>query len=310
MTTAFYTHPICIEHDPGAGHPERPERLASVVKALSGQKYAALDRREVAAADPETVELMHDGRYVAAILAAVPASGRRALDPDTWLSPASGEAALRAVGAVCAAVDAVAEGKVANAFCGLRPPGHHAERDRAMGFCLFNNVAIAARHAQKRHGAKRIAVVDFDVHHGNGTQHMFEPFPDLFYASSHQYPAYPGTGAASERGSYDNVVNVQLRPGAGTAQFRAAYSDVILPALRAFAPDFLLISAGFDAHARDPLCQLEVQTEDFRWLTRELAEVAQDCCDGRIVSVLEGGYDLQALSDSAQAHVGVLMSAG
>jgi acetoin utilization deacetylase AcuC-like enzyme len=309
MTTAFFTHPICMEHDPGAGHPERPERLQAIVKALSGPEFAALERREAPLAERDRVALVHDGHYVDAILHAVPALGHRALDPDTYLSPASGEAALRAVGGVCAAVDAVVEGAVANAFCALRPPGHHAERSSAMGFCLFNNVAVAARHAQDRHGMGRVAVVDFDVHHGNGTQHMFEPHADLFYASSHQYPAYPGTGSASETGQ-GNIVNVPLRPGAGSAAFRAAYGEVILPKLRAFAPDLLLVSAGFDAHTRDPLCQLEVETEDFRWLTEELAEVAAAKSGGRMVSTLEGGYDLVALAQCAQAHVAVLMSAG
>lgn len=308
MTTAFYRHSACLRHEPGPDHPESPARLESIYETLEETDFSALQVCEAPIASPEQIALMHDPAYVAKILAAVPTHGYRALDPDTYLSPGSGEAALRAVGGVCAAVDLVLSGEIKNAFCALRPPGHHAEYARAMGFCLFNNVAIAARHAQVEHDIGRVAVVDFDVHHGNGTQHMFEPHATLFYASSHQYPAYPGTGAASETG-IGNVVNVPLHPGAGSRPFRAAYSEVILPKLRTFAPDLLLISAGFDAHERDPLCQLEVQTEDFGWLTEELLAVADEFCGGRVVSTLEGGYDLDALADCARAHVGAMMSA-
>jgi acetoin utilization deacetylase AcuC-like enzyme len=308
MTTAYYTHPICSRHEPGSHHPESPARLKAIDDALSADDFAGLDRREAPFAEFEQIALVHDEYYIKALLNTVPRTGRVEIDGDTVLSPASGEAAVRAVGGVCAAVDDVASGRVANAFCALRPPGHHAERGLAMGFCLFNNVAVAARHAQKKHGFGRVAVVDFDVHHGNGTQHMFEADPTLFYASSHQFPAYPGTGSASETG-VGNVVNVPLRPGSGSVAFRAAYTETILPQLRAFAPDFLLISAGFDAHTRDPLCQLEVETADFEWLTLELYAVAADMCGGRMVSTLEGGYDLVALADCAQAHVGVLMRA-
>ena len=309
MATAYYTHPVCMEHDPGFRHPESPSRLTAVDDALAEPAFAALDRRAAPFASFAQLALMHDERYIKALINTVPSSGHVAIDGDTILSLKSGEAAMRAAGGVCAAVDDVMAGRVHNAFCALRPPGHHAERSLAMGFCLFNNIAIAARHAQKQHGLGKVAVVDFDVHHGNGTQHMFEPDPTLFYASSHQYPAYPGTGDASERGC-GNIVNVPLRPGSGSMPFRAAYSDIILPELRAFAPDLLLISAGFDAHVRDPLCQLNVETADFAWLTGELCALADEFCAGRLVSTLEGGYDLEALADCAQAHVGVLLQAG
>jgi len=309
MSTAYYSHSVCIEHDPGTHHPESPSRLLAVDAALADPAFAALDRRMAPFATFEQLALMHDERYIKALLNTVPSSGHVEIDGDTVLSPKSGEAAVRAAGGVCAAIDDVMAGRVQNAFCALRPPGHHAERATAMGFCLFNNIAIAARHAQKQHGLGKVAVVDFDVHHGNGTQHMFEEDASLFYASSHQFPAYPGTGSASERGC-GNIVNVPLRPGSGSAPFRAAYTDIILPQLREFAPDLLLISAGFDAHIRDPLCHLEVETEDFAWLTRELCLLADEFCAGRLVSTLEGGYDLQALGECARAHTGALMAAG
>jgi len=306
MATAYFTHAVGGDHEPGPCHPESPARLTAVNEALAGERFDSLMRVEAPEATGQQLEYIHDGAYVAAILAAVPEEGFRSLDPDTALSPASGEASFRAVGGVCAAIDAVAAGEVDNAFCAMRPPGHHAESVQAMGFCLFNNIAIGARHAQVVHGMERIAVVDFDVHHGNGTQHSFENDATLFYASSHQWPAYPGTGAASETG-IGNIVNVPLDPHAGSAEFRAAYTDVIIPALRQFEPELLLVSAGFDAHERDPLAQLKVQTEDFVWLTKGLRDIAASVCGGRLVSTLEGGYDLQALADSAAGHVGVLL---
>ena len=307
MTTAYYSHKVCIDHQPGPTHPESPNRLKAIYETLNSDKFELLKRQDATKANPTVIELMHDPAYVSYVLDNIPLEGAKRLDPDTLVSPKSGEAAFHAIGGVCDAVDLVLGGGANNAFCALRPPGHHAEKDRAMGFCLFNNVAIAARFAQVRHGIAKVAVVDFDVHHGNGTQHMFESDPSLFYASSHQSPAYPGTGASSETG-VGNIVNVPLAPNSGSTEFRKAYTDVILPALSQFDPDLILVSAGFDAHANDPLCQLKVTTEDFGWITEQLVELAAKSCDGKVVSTLEGGYDLKALSDSVTAHVKSLMT--
>ena len=309
MTTLLYSHPACIEHDPGSGHPEHPGRLKAVLGALEAPAFAALERREPPRAEPAQIARVHDADYVAGVLAAVPESGHRGLDPDTIMSPGSGEAALRAAGALCAAVDAVMAGEAANAFCAVRPPGHHAEQSRAMGFCLFNNVAVGAAHARAAHGLKRAAVVDFDVHHGNGTQAMFWGDADLFFASTHQMPLYPGSGSAGERGVADNIVNAPLPPGAGSEEFRSAMSEIVLPALTRFQPDFVFISAGFDAHAADPLAQLRFTEADYGWATTEILQVAAKACAGRLVSTLEGGYDLGALAASAAAHVRALMAA-
>ena len=309
MTTQLYTHPVCIDHDPGSYHPENPNRLRSVLAGLDDAAFSSLERLEAPEVDLAEVERVHKTWYVEQLIENVPAEGRVHLDPDTAMSPASGEAARRASGASCAAVDAVLAGKADNAFCAVRPPGHHAESGKAMGFCLFNGIAVAAFHARAVHGLERVAVIDFDVHHGNGTQHSFENEPGLFYGSSHQYPAYPGTGAAGETGVADNVCNLPLPPGAGSKEFRDGYADRVLPALRAFDPELLLISAGFDAHAADPLAQLNLATDDYAWVTEQLLEVAGDCCDGRVVAVLEGGYDLDALRESAMAHVRTLMAA-
>jgi acetoin utilization deacetylase AcuC-like enzyme len=308
MTTLLYTHDACVHHEPGKMHPEHPARLKAIWKALEVPTFDALERREPPRATVEQIARVHPGAYVAAILDAVPATGMAAIDGDTFLSPGSGEAALRAAGAAVAATDAVLAGEAANAFCATRPPGHHAEPDRAMGFCLFNNVAIAARHAQAVHGLKRVAVVDFDVHHGNGTQAAFWDTPTLFYGSTHQMPLYPGTGAASERGQ-GNIVNAPLPPMSGGVAFRQALGERILPALELFAPELLIISAGFDAHRDDPLASLMLETEDFVWATAELMRVADTVCGGRVVSCLEGGYDLEALAQSTAAHVQQLMTA-
>jgi len=305
MTTLIFTHPACLDHENAPGHPESPARLRVILEALRQPEFAALEWREAPRATNAQLELVHPASYVAAVLDAVPAAGHVALDPDTGLSPGSGEAALRAAGAVCAAVDAVAAGAGANAFCPVRPPGHHAEPDRAMGFCLFSNIAIGALHARKAHGLKRAAVVDFDVHHGNGTEAVFAGDPALFYASTHEWPAYPGTGAPVPGSA--NIVNVPLAPMSGSAEFRGAMSGQILPALAAFAPDIVLISAGFDAHADDPLASLRLQEEDYAWVTAEIMKVAAESCGGKVVSALEGGYDLTALAASAAAHVTALM---
>ena len=309
MTTVLYTHPACLDHDPGSGHPECPARLSSVLAALDGEAFSALERREAPLASQEQIARVHDPRYVEAVLAAIPEQGRRGLDADTVASPGSGEAALRAAGAVCAAVDAVMAGEAGNGFCAVRPPGHHAEPAQAMGFCLFNSVAVGALHARAVHGAERIAVVDFDVHHGNGTQAMFWNDPALFFGSTHQMPLYPGSGAAAEHGAHGNIVNAPLSPMAGSEAFRAAMSAHILPALAAFDPDFVLISAGFDAHVQDPLASLCFEDADYAWATTEVLNVAARCADGRVVSTLEGGYHLEALGRSCAAHVGALMAA-
>ena len=308
MTTAFFTHPACLEHDTGPGHPERRQRLEAVLLALAEPEFAALDRREAPRATLEQIARVHERDYVEDLLARVPQRGWAALDGDTAMSPGSGEAALRAAGAMTAAIDLVIGGGADNAFCAVRPPGHHAERDMAMGFCLFNNVAIGAAHAIAAHGLKRVAIVDFDVHHGNGTQHIFERDARVFYASTHQMPLYPGTGARSEHG-IGNVCNAPLPPFSGGDAFRDAYEEIVLPALQRFQPELLLVSAGFDAHRADPLASLELEAEDFGWVTERLADLAATQCRGRLVSTLEGGYDLGALAESAAAHVAAQMAA-
>jgi acetoin utilization deacetylase AcuC-like enzyme len=308
MTTLLYSHEACLAHDPGSYHPESPARLRAVLEALAVPAFAALDRRKAPQAERADLARAHSARFVEAMLAAIPTEGRAAIDADTILSPGSGEAALRAAGAVCAAVDAVVKGEAANAFCAVRPPGHHAEREHAMGFCLFNNIAVGAVRARAVHGLERVAAIDFDVHHGNGTQAIFETDPSLFYASTHQWPLYPGTGAKNETG-IGNVVNVPLPPMSGSREFRDGFTVDILPALEDFQPDLIMISAGFDAHRDDPLAQLMLVEADYAWVTERLVECAARCCGGRLVSSLEGGYDLRALGASAAAHVAALMAA-
>ncbi|HUC71995.1 MAG TPA: histone deacetylase family protein [Stellaceae bacterium] len=307
MTTLLYTHSACLEHDPGTHHPESPARLRAVLAALSGPQFAALERREAPEAAIDDLLRAHPRRHVERILNAVPRAGYVAIDADTVLSPGSGRAALRAVGAVAAAVDAVVAEEADNAFCAVRPPGHHAEPDRAMGFCLFNSAAIGALRARDVHGLGRVAVVDFDVHHGNGTQAAFEADETLFYASTHQYPLYPGTGAASETG-VGNIVNVPLRSMSGSGPFRRAFGERILPALDDFRPELVIVSAGFDAHRSDPLAQLMLDESDYIWVTEKLVGLARRHAQGRLVSTLEGGYDLAALGASAAAHVQALMA--
>src|ERR1700739_834610 len=273
MTTFLYTHPTCLEHDPGRHHPEAPARLRAILDALADPEFARLERREAPEAALEDLVRVHPRPHLERLLRAVPKSGHVGIDADTILSPASGGAALRAAGAVVAAVDAVVAREADNAFCAVRPPGHHAEPERAMGFCLFNNAAVGALHARAAHKLHRIAVIDFDVHHGNGTQAAFEADDALFYASTHQYPLYPGTGSASETG-VGNIVNVPLRPMAGSSQFRFGVTQRILPALDEFRPELVIVSAGFDAHRSDPLAQLMLDEADYAWVTEKLLEIA------------------------------------
>jgi acetoin utilization deacetylase AcuC-like enzyme len=297
---ALFSHHACIAHDPGPGHPECPDRLRAVLAALEHPDFTSLLREQAPQATAAQLQLAHPPEYVEAILSLQAHRGETlSLDPDTFVGPGSVDAALHAAGAAVAAVDSVMEGWADAAFAAVRPPGHHAEARQAMGFCLFSNAAVAALHARARWGLTRIAVVDFDVHHGNGTQHILQADPSFFYASSHQYPCYPGTGAASETGLSHNVINLPLAPGDGSAAFRAAWETQGLPALRGFAPDLLIVSAGFDAHKKDPLAQIHLETEDFGWITDQLMAAS----GGRIVSLLEGGYDLQALAASAALHV-------
>ena len=307
MSTLLVTHPACLNHLTPAGHPERPDRLRAIEQALEQEQFQNLARAEAPAASVEMLTLCHPLDYVTEIRDATPREGLVRIDADTVMSPGSFEAALRAAGGAAFAVDEVIAKRAANAFVAVRPCGHHAETVRAMGFCLFNNVAIAARHAQKQHGLSRVAIVDFDVHHGNGSQEIFWSDPTVMYCSTHQMPLYPGTGAANERGAHNQIVNAPLHPGNGGKEFRLAFEQVILPRLRDFGPALIIISAGFDAHMRDPLANLNLLEGDFAWATREIMNVADQSAEGRVVSVLEGGYDLQALAQSSAAHVTALM---
>jgi len=306
MTTLLFYHPAFLEHDTGVGHPESPERLRAILKALELDDFITLERREAPSVSREQLQLVHPESYVSQVLSAIPKTGYTGLDVDTIASPGSGEAALRAAGAVCAAVDAIMAEEGDNAFCAVRPPGHHAEPTRSMGFCLFNNIAIGALHARAAHGLKKVAVIDFDVHHGNGTEGVFRDDADLFYGSTHQWPHYPGSGAKEDRGT-GNIFNEPLPAGSGGEAFRAAYSEVILPALDAFAPEFIFISAGFDAHADDPLASLFLHEADYAWVTTEIMDIASRHSSARIVSALEGGYNLAALAASVSAHIKALM---
>jgi acetoin utilization deacetylase AcuC-like enzyme len=302
------THAACLEHDPGPGHPESRQRLEAVLEALAAPRFAAVPRGEAPRASRTQLERCHDPELVTLITENSPRTGRVRIDADTAMSPGTLEAALRAAGAVVEGVDLALAGSSRRVFCAVRPPGHHATPATAMGFCLFNNVAVAARHALAAHAIERVAIVDFDVHHGNGTQDAFWNEPRVMYVSSHQFPLYPGSGHPRERGA-GNVLNVPLAPGAGSREFRAAYADVILPAIDAFRPELLLISAGFDAHRLDPLANLDLGDEDYGWLTAELVALAERHGHGRVVSSLEGGYSLTALRGSTTAHCAALFGA-
>jgi acetoin utilization deacetylase AcuC-like enzyme len=307
MTTLLVTHPAGLNHITPAGHPERPDRLRAVARVLADPKFGGLIGVEAPAAAIDDITLCHPRELIEELREATPKDGLVQIDADTTLSAGSFEAALRAAGGAIHAVDQVVAGKAKNAFCAMRPPGHHAETSQPMGFCLFNSVAIAARHAQKKHGIGHVAIVDFDVHHGNGTQEIFWSDPSVMYCSTHEMPLYPGTGARTERGAQDTIVNAPLRAGDDGGQFREAFESLILPRLRTFAPELVMISAGFDAHVRDPLANLNLVEDDFGWVTRKLMEIADKSADGRVVSLLEGGYDLQGLAGSVDAHVTALM---
>lgn len=313
MKTLVLKHDDCLRHDPGARHPERRGRVRAVLSAIENMKGTEI--LPAPKASLEQIARVHDVDYWQQLVALEPGTDKPgtdkavadkvALDPDTFLSPGSIDAALRGSGAACYAIDQVFAGKSRNSFCVVRPPGHHAERGRAMGFCLLNHVAVGAGHALAVHGIKRVAIIDFDVHHGNGTQAIFAQTPEVQYVSSHQVPLYPGTGKEDETGC-GNILNLPLAPGAGSPEFRTVWSELGLPALHDFRPGLIIISAGFDAHQRDPLGQLELQDDDYGWITKEICSYARLACDGRVISVLEGGYDLEALAGASRAHVDAL----
>jgi acetoin utilization deacetylase AcuC-like enzyme len=309
MTTLLLTHQACLDHVTPPGHPERPDRLRAVNQVLAEERFNALARSEAPEGSLDAVTLCHNEHYVTELRHVAPKSGMVYIDGDTSMSSGTWEAVMRGVGGAVAAADAVMTGAHQNAFVAVRPPGHHAEKATPMGFCFFDNAAIAARHAQRKYGIGRAAVIDFDVHHGNGTQDIFWADKSVMYCSTHQMPLFPGTGASGERGEHDTIVNAPLRPDDGSAQFRAAFENVVLPQLRKFGPELVVISAGFDAHHRDPLASINLRGEDFGWATRKLMEIADSSAGGRVVSVLEGGYDLEGLKESVAAHVTALMGA-
>jgi acetoin utilization deacetylase AcuC-like enzyme len=309
MTTLLLTHRASLDHLTPPGHPERPDRIRAVDQVLSESRFEKLVREDAPEGTLDLVRLCHDEHYVEELRRIAPDKGLIYLDGDTSMSPGTWETVMRTVGGAVAATDAVMSGAADNAFLAMRPPGHHAETSKPMGFCFFDHAAIAARHAQRKYGIARAAVVDFDVHHGNGTQDIFWADPTVMYCSTHQMPLFPGTGATGERGDHDTIVNAPLAPNDGSAKFRSAFENLILPQLQKFAPEFIVISAGFDAHRRDPLANINLDAEDFGWVTRKLMDVAHSSAGGRVVSVLEGGYDLQGLKDSVAAHVTALMGA-
>ncbi len=304
--TIIIHHDDCLQHDPGPGHPESTERIKAVLAGL--ESLRGLEHLPAPLATPEQLSRVHTAAFQEELREAEPEQDRIVLsEGDTLMSPGSIDASLRASGAVCFAVEQVLGGQAGNAFCAVRPPGHHAEKALAMGFCLFNNVAVGARHAQAREEIKRVAILDFDVHHGNGTQAIFEDDPSVLFVSSHQMPLYPGSGYPDETG-FGNIVNIPLVPGSGSLEFRRAWSRLALPAVHAFEPDLVLVSAGFDAHERDPLAHLEVRDADYRWIADEIAGLAGDCCNGALVALLEGGYDLEALATAPRAFVEGLLA--
>ncbi|CUX24074.1 histone deacetylase family protein [Agrobacterium fabrum] len=305
MATRLYEHPIFLEHITPDGHPERPDRLRSLNIALEHPNFERLDRKEAPQANEDAVLLAHPEEHLLAVMRQVPEEDGEInrIESDTYLSPKSLQAALTGIGAAMAAVDDVFSGAADNVFVAARPPGHHAETAKAMGFCLFNNVAIAARHAQKAHGAERIAIIDWDVHHGNGTQDIFWNDTSVLFCSTHQMPLYPWSGDKNETGVKNNIVNAPLSPNTGSDHFREAFKSRVLPAIADFSPDLILISAGFDAHHRDPLAQINLVGEDFDWATGRLLEMADKYASNRVVSLLEGGYDLEGLAESAAMHI-------
>jgi acetoin utilization deacetylase AcuC-like enzyme len=307
MSTLLITHPACLNHQTPPGHPERADRLRVIEEVLAEERFQMLAREYAEQAPLDVIALCHPPEYIAQIQDFSPHEGLTYIDGDTSMSPGTLEASLRSAGGAIAAVDSVMNRSAANAFVATRPPGHHAETAKPMGFCFFNNAAIAARYAQDSYGASRAAVIDFDVHHGNGTQEIFWRDPNVMYCSTHQMPLYPGTGDKDERGAFDNIVNAPMAAGEGGIEFRAAFSDLILPRLRAFSPDIVIISAGFDAHYRDPLGNLKLEDDDFAWATKQLMELADKTAEGRVVSLLEGGYDLRGLAGAVAAHVTALM---
>ncbi len=309
MSTLLITHAASLDHVVPQGHPERPDRMRAIEQGLSREAFNALQRVDAPMGTLEHVALCHSEHYIDELHHVAPKDGLVYIDGDTSMSPGTWEAVMRSVGGAIAATDAVMTGKASNAFVATRPPGHHAEASKPMGFCFFDHAAIAARYAQRKYGIARVAVVDFDVHHGNGTQDIFWSDPTVMYCSTHEMPLFPGTGAANERGEHDNIVNAPLHSGDGGDKFRQAFEGVILPQLKKFAPELIVLSAGFDAHWRDPLANIKLQESDYAWVTQKLMEAASSTAQGRIVSVLEGGYDLQGLRDSVSTHVTALMGA-
>jgi len=307
MTTFLFMPHQCFDHDTSDGHPECANRLRAIDSVLGAETFSFLSRITSGPATREQLERAHDADYISRILSLKGCEGFVEIDEDTVMSSGSAEAALYAAGAACQAVDEVMTGHARNAFCAIRPPGHHAEAALAMGFCLFNNAAIAALQARNVHGVTRVAVIDFDVHHGNGVQSIFWNDENLYYASIHEDGGFPQTGPREETGAHNNIFNAPLLPGAETGDLRKAWAEEVVPSLKSFAPELIIISAGFDAHRRDFMGGLNYSTADYGWITTEIVKMANDNCKGRVVSLLEGGYDLPSLAAAVGVHVKVLM---